>query len=68
MLFVTAVMSCMAIAVVGLEHVKFHSVVSRFVSNTLLVHYGKCRSPYWLRLQQPQEQRYPFLAVCAVSL
>ena len=46
MLFVTAVTFCIAIVVKDLENVKFHSVLSRFVSNTLLVPYGKCGSPY----------------------
>ena len=42
-----------------------------FASNIIIMLYfivpcGKFRSPYLGKAQQPQEQRYPFLSVCAV--
>ena len=33
---------------------------------TSLIQYGKFGSPYRGKVQQPQEQRYPFLSVCVV--
>ena len=43
-----------------------YSIHHRIPSGTFFAPCGKFGSPYLGRAQQPQEQRYPFLSVCAV--
>ena len=68
MLLVTAVTSCVVIGVIDLEYVKFIQLFRDLFQTRCGSITGNADLLTWLRLQQRQEQRYPFLAVCAVSL